>query len=79
MEVLASYPHDGGAFTQGLVLDNGTLYESTGLYGRSSLRQVELETGKVLRRVDLPPTLFGEGLALAGGGSSSSPGANRWR
>lgn len=67
VEVLASYPHDAGAFTQGLVLDNGALYESTGLYGRSSLRQVELETGKVLRRVDLPPKLFGEGLALAGG------------
>lgn len=66
-EVLQSYPHDPEAFTQGLLLHDGTLYESTGLYGRSSLRQVELATGKVLRRVDLPPDLFGEGLALAGG------------
>jgi glutaminyl-peptide cyclotransferase len=66
-DVLESYPHDPEAFTQGLLLHDGALYESTGLYGRSSLRQVELNTGKVLRRVDLPPDLFGEGLALAGG------------
>jgi len=66
-EVLESYPHDPGAFTQGLVLRGGVLYESTGLYGRSSLREIELTTGKVLRRVELPPDLFGEGLALAGG------------
>lgn len=64
-EVLATYPHDPEAFTQGLLLHDGTLYESTGLYGHSSLRQVELATGKVLRRVDLPAELFGEGLALA--------------
>jgi glutaminyl-peptide cyclotransferase len=66
-EVLESYPHDPDAFTQGLLLHDGHLYESTGLYGRSSLRQVELATGRVLRRVDLPSNLFGEGLALAGG------------
>jgi glutamine cyclotransferase len=65
-EVLASYPHDSTAFTQGLLLHDGSLYESTGLNGRSSLRQVELTTGKVLRRVDLPANLFGEGLALVG-------------
>jgi len=62
-----SYPHDADAFTQGLLLHDGALYESTGLYGHSSLRQVELASGKVLRRVDLPDKLFGEGLALAGG------------
>jgi glutaminyl-peptide cyclotransferase len=66
-EVLQSYPHDPDAFTQGLLLHDGALYESTGLYGHSSLRQVELATGNVVRRVDLPPALFGEGLALAGG------------
>jgi glutaminyl-peptide cyclotransferase len=66
-EVLQSYPHDPEAFTQGLLLHDGALYESTGLYGHSSLRQVELATGAVGRRVDLPPNLFGEGLALAGG------------
>lgn len=65
-EVLASYPHDPAAFTQGLLLHDGMLYESTGLNGRSSLRQVELSTGTVLRRVDLPANLFGEGLALVG-------------
>lgn len=64
-EVLASYPHDPQAFTQGLVLQDGQLYESTGLLRRSSLRHVALESGAVLRKVDLPPTLFGEGLAWA--------------
>jgi len=66
VQVLATYPHDRGAFTQGLLLHNGALYESTGLYGRSSLRKVEIETGKVVQRVDLPPKLFGEGLTLFG-------------
>ena len=59
-------PHDPTAYTQGLVWDHGTLYESAGLYARSSLRQVDPRTGKVLRRVDLAPGFFAEGLALAG-------------
>ena len=63
-EVINTYPHDPAAFTQGLVYHAGYLYESTGLYGESSLRKVALETGEVLRRVDLPVTTFGEGLAL---------------
>jgi glutamine cyclotransferase len=66
-EIVAVYPHDRQAFTQGLLLHDGALFESTGLYGRSSLRQVELTTGRVLRRVDLPSNLFGEGLASARG------------
>lgn len=66
VEVLATYPHDAQAFTQGLLLHDGKLYESTGLYGRSSLREVEPESGRVLRRLDLPRDLFGEGLALVG-------------
>lgn len=66
IEVVAHYPHDARAFTQGLVSDGATLYESTGLYGRSSLRVVDLSTGKVRRQVDLPPTMFGEGLAKVG-------------
>jgi glutamine cyclotransferase len=66
VQVVASYPHNPGAFTQGLLLHDGRLYESTGLYGRSSLREVELESGRVLRRFDLPADLFGEGLALVG-------------
>jgi glutaminyl-peptide cyclotransferase len=67
VRVLASYPHDPAAFTQGLLLDDGFLLESTGLYGHSSLRRVELQSGKVVRKVDLPEQLFGEGLALADG------------
>ncbi len=63
-EVVEAYPHDPGAFTQGLLFHDGFLYESTGLYGESSLRKVALETGEVLARVDLPPNTFGEGLAL---------------
>ena len=64
-EVVAVYPHDARAFTQGLLLHDGALFESTGLVGRSSVRQVELTTGKVMRQKDLPAPLFGEGLAWA--------------
>jgi len=63
-EVVNTYPHDPAAFTQGLVYHDGYLYESTGLYGQSSLRKVALETGVVLQQADLPPNYFGEGLAL---------------
>lgn len=56
------YPHDAAAFTQGLIYLNGILYESTGLNGRSSLRAVNLQTGAVLQRVDLPSRYFAEGL-----------------
>ncbi|MCW5967267.1 MAG: glutaminyl-peptide cyclotransferase [Blastocatellales bacterium] len=61
------YPHDRQAFTQGLVYHDGFLYESTGLNGRSSLRKVELETGEVLKIVNLDNIYFGEGLALMDG------------
>jgi len=63
-EVVNAYPHDPQAFTQGLLYHDGYLYESTGLYGESSLRKVVLETGEVLQHVDLPAEYFGEGLAL---------------
>ncbi len=66
IKVLAVYPHDPGAFTQGLVWDGGVLYESTGLYGKSSLRRVEPMSGEVLERSAVDPNLFGEGLALVG-------------
>jgi len=66
-EVLRTYPHDRGAFTQGLLFAGGVLYESTGLYGRSSLRKVALETGEVLQMQELEPRFFGEGLTLFGG------------
>jgi len=61
-QVLHIFPHDAEAFTQGLVYADGHLYESTGLNGRSSLRMVDLQTGRVLQRHDLPPEYFGEGL-----------------
>jgi glutaminyl-peptide cyclotransferase len=64
--VIASYPHDRGAFTQGLVYANGALYESTGLYGQSTLRRVTLESGQVEQAIALSPEVFGEGLALLG-------------
>jgi glutaminyl-peptide cyclotransferase len=66
VQVVRSYPHDRGAFTQGLLLHGGRLYESTGLVGKSSLREVELETGRVIRRTSVPPPFFAEGLTLVG-------------
>ena len=62
--VVDAYTHDPGAFTQGLAMADGTLYESTGLYGESSLRRVELATGDVLQMRPLPDSLFGEGIAV---------------
>lgn len=59
-----TYPHDPQAFTQGLVYHNGFLYEGTGLYGQSSLRKVELKTGRVLQSWALPQKYFGEGITL---------------
>ena len=64
--VLATYPHDPNAFTEGLIYADGFLYESTGRYGESTLREVNLQTGAVQRQVDLPAADFGEGLALVG-------------
>jgi len=63
VEVLASHPHDRGAFTQGLLLHGDSLFESTGLNGSSTVREVEPSSGRVLRSVPLPQELFGEGLA----------------
>jgi len=63
-EVVEVYPHDPKAFTQGLVIHQGRLYEGTGIYGRSSLREVDLETGRVVREFNLSPNYFGEGIAI---------------
>jgi len=60
--VKKTYPHDPQAFTQGLLFKDGFLYESTGLNGRSSVRKVQLETGKVLMSKDIASEFFGEGL-----------------
>jgi len=58
------YPHDRNAFTQGLVFEDGFLYEGTGLYEQSTLRRVELETGSVLQIRELPSQFFGEGITI---------------
>ncbi|MEM6797032.1 MAG: glutaminyl-peptide cyclotransferase [Acidobacteriota bacterium] len=65
-EVVDSFPHDPGAFTQGLQWFDGELYESTGLYGRSSVRRSEPRSGRVIVQRDLDRAYFGEGLALLG-------------
>lgn len=68
VHVLAKYPHDAQAFTQGLLVarrgDTKMFIESTGLYGKSTLREVAIETGEVLARYELPAELFGEGVTL---------------
>lgn len=61
-KVIHAYPHDSRAFTQGLIYLNGHLYESTGLEGRSSLRMVDLETGRVQQEIPIPAKYFAEGL-----------------
>ena len=66
-ELINTWPHDTNAFTQGLVFLDGTLLESTGLNGQSTLRKVELKTGKVLKKVEVPPQYFAEGLAVLNG------------
>jgi len=65
-EIVNTYPHDEEAFTQGLAFEGGALYEGTGLYGRSSLRKVSLDSGEVVQRFDLPRRFFGEGVTVHG-------------
>jgi glutamine cyclotransferase len=62
--VVNEFPHDTNAFTQGLVIDNGVLYEGTGLYDHSTLRRVDLETGEVLQEYSLSSEYFGEGITV---------------
>ncbi len=66
-QIAARIPHDTTAFTQGLVWHDGTLFESTGLYGHSQVRRVDPATGVVRQAVSLPPDRFGEGLTLLRG------------
>ena len=63
VDVLRELPHDTSAYTQGLLWWQGKLYESTGQYGASTLRRLDPETGDVEQRIDIDPSLFGEGLA----------------
>ena len=66
VEIIANYSHDANAFTQGLAFHSGDLYESTGLYGNSTIRQVNLSSGEVVRSMHLNDSYFGEGLAVVG-------------
>jgi len=63
-ELINEYPHDKNAFTQGFEYHEGFLYESTGQYGESTLRKVDITTGKVLQKIDLDKKYFGEGLTI---------------
>ena len=65
-KIVATFPHDTTSFTQGLVFADGELYESTGLEGESTLRRVDITTGKTLQRLNVPGKYFAEGLALVG-------------
>jgi glutaminyl-peptide cyclotransferase len=65
-DIVQSWPHDINAYSQGLVFHEGVLYESTGLYGRSTIRTVELTTGKVLQKEDVPIQYFAEGMTMLG-------------
>ena len=64
--LIKSVDHDPQAFTQGLEIDGGIMYESTGLYGHSQLREISTTDGSIIRSVDLPSTVFGEGLTVTG-------------
>lgn len=66
-QIVNMWPHDANAFTQGLIFVDGKLYESTGQEGRSSLREVELQTGNVVKKVDVPEPYFAEGITLLNG------------
>jgi len=62
VDVIHTYPHDPSAFTEGLFYLNGFLYESTGLEQHSTIRKVRLDTGEVVKKIDIPPQYFGEGI-----------------
>jgi len=64
LEVVAEYPHDTGAYTQGLFIHDGQLYESTGIKGKSTFRMVDLETGRALKRLDFDKKYFVEGSVI---------------
>lgn len=65
-EIINVYPHDREAFTQGLIFEDGQLYEGTGLRGQSTVRRVQLETGEVQQIIKLPAEYFGEGITVFG-------------
>ena len=64
LEVVAEYPHDTESYTQGLFFEDGQLYESTGLHGKSTFRAVDLQTGNALKKLDFDKTYFVEGSVM---------------
>ena len=62
--IINTYPHDAGAFTQGLIYEADFYYESTGGYGESTLRKVDLKTGEIIKLIKLDENYFGEGITL---------------
>jgi glutamine cyclotransferase len=62
--ILATYPHDTSFFTEGLIWNNNTLYEGTGLEGQSKLMKIDLKNGKINQEVSLEPEIFGEGITI---------------
>lgn len=66
LKTIAAHPHDRGAYTQGLIFHEGFLYESTGQYGKTTLRKVEIASGKTLQSVALKADFFGEGIERVG-------------
>ena len=65
--IVHAYPHDPTSYTEGLVMDRGSIYEGTGLYGQSKLRQWDLRSGRILRQISLDPHQFGEGITVLKG------------
>ncbi|MCP4426453.1 MAG: glutaminyl-peptide cyclotransferase [Chloroflexi bacterium] len=66
-EIIHAYDHDPNSFTQGLIFEDGIFYEGSGLYGESTLRKVDVETGAVLQFIELPDQYFGEGITAFDG------------
>jgi glutaminyl-peptide cyclotransferase len=67
INIVNAFPHNSEAFTQGLIYWNGYLYESTGLYKQSTLRKLNIKSGKAIKKIELPDEYFGEGIAIIGG------------
>lgn len=65
-KIIKTYPHATDSFTEGLLLNDGYLYEGTGLYGYSKLLKLELDTGRVIKKIQLPAQFFGEGITILG-------------
>lgn len=64
--IVGSYPHDTSSYTQGLIWQNNSLYESTGIEGQSRLMKVDLKDGKAQKSISIDPSVFGEGITMLG-------------